>query len=1311
MSLDRFANKEDILTFKGPKSGITWREADVDKLGLVSTAIRPKGLAGDINVEMHLYSLDGSIVESIDNVKFVAFENNISINLKDASDRLSTTIGNYDVIFNFHANKLDNLYIKEISPDRRELIIKSNGDLSEYLDTTSDLIDNGSLVLNFGGNRIYTIINQRNWEGINSFAIRLLKPLDVEIEDGAAAIIDVAIIDPQSDNIEFVHGVDLEQPNKLRGPNFDIDPGYATITETDFKSWNNLLDTNTSTSQQIVDKYFSGSITDTAGIDYSGFENFVFYSSAVERLANFKYKLELVEYYDNQLSTLNNASGSSSSSLQKNITVNTTRKNSVIGSFDGFERWLYNDPTSSLFTNQPIYDSNNIQVEGGSIGTSNYRLSSYPKYLSGSKYYLHPTTSTIATNWFNGFTSTASLYDSENETSLAKTIPEHIRLDENNDQYTLFVNMIGHHFDILYSYANALAKTYHPIEHPKLGASKETLYNVAKSLGWTLADGKQASQLWQYKLGVDSGSGAYQTTGSLFSKSDEEITTEVWRRIVNNLPYLLKTKGTARSVKALMNTYGIPQTLLSVREYGGPKVSGEVPTLIEDRFSYALQFNTGSYLEWPNKMYNSDIGNWGYQRPYLSAGADIPDQTREFRFKPAVKADMLLYSNGASWDYPTDVRMQVQLAIEHTASYSGSDQYGRVHLVQGGAAGATTPMSASTGWVPLYDGNFWNLRYYWTATGSDAGIYNSAMNLNTTYHVQVQQASDYISGKIIHSSSLNIVPTDSNHYTYWSSDGTLRWSFLGGFEGATNKNAYEVNSYLEHALTGTTSGTGLPGCSTFSGSMQEYREWMEELSQATFDLHTLNPTSYVSSINATSSYDTLVRHYPLGTDLYAVDRSISVGLIVSSSHPANDIKDFTDTLNDGRNTYATASGFITPLNSQRGNYEPVEETYYVQGVSLGGNLPKSQKIRLEKNKLIRQLSTTSTSERSSFDLSPTDSHKLGLFYSVADQINKEIFNHIGDVELDDYIGDPDHRHLDDYPDLSSFSKEYWKKYTDKNDINAFIRIFSQFDFALFGQIKQLLPERVDDAMGLLIEPHAIERAKVRVSSKLSVTNPQYNAVFESPTPSGSGEEKTYSGAISRSINLSADSIYNAGSNGYADTGNHLLNISTLGDVYAPPVYKHIYTEFPYKTNSASAAALGLPLEITSSLHILTTSPTGSIIDIARSSNVFKKVVFHYGTGSAVSNKYKRNAHQAVSESLGLFYSKSLVAADYMDDFFQMTENQRYVGSKLVGPGINQGTAIAAIDNKPVVEVFNTNPNQLIYTQSPSQGDPGNLIVR
>ena len=150
--------------------------------------------------------------------------------------------------------------------------------------------------------------------------------------------------------------------------------------------------------------------------------------------------------------------------------------------------------------------------------------------------------------------------------------------------------------------------------------------------------------------------------------------------------------------------------------------------------------------------------------------------------------------------------------------------------------------------------------------------------------------------------------------------------------------------------------------------VQEYREWLEELDQDTFDIHTLNPTSYVSSLNATASYNTLVRHYPFGSDLNAVDHSTS--LVITSSHPAsNIITNFSiDTttnigLGTGGSSYAFAaysgslvSTFNTAVDTKRGHYIPIEETYYVDGVSLGGQLPRSEKIRLEDNYLIRRLS-------------------------------------------------------------------------------------------------------------------------------------------------------------------------------------------------------------------------------------------------------------------------------------------------------------------------------------------------------------------
>jgi hypothetical protein len=47
---------------------------------------------------------------------------------------------------------------------------------------------------------------------------------------------------------------------------------------------------------------------------------------------------------------------------------------------------------------------------------------------------------------------------------------------------------------------------------------------------------------------------------------------QLWRRIVNNLPLLLKSKGTKRSVQALLSCYGIPQSFISINEYGGPRL-------------------------------------------------------------------------------------------------------------------------------------------------------------------------------------------------------------------------------------------------------------------------------------------------------------------------------------------------------------------------------------------------------------------------------------------------------------------------------------------------------------------------------------------------------------------------------------------------------------------------------------------------------------------------------------------------------------------------------------------------------------------
>ena len=59
----------------------------------------------------------------------------------------------------------------------------------------------------------------------------------------------------------------------------------------------------------------------------------------------------------------------------------------------------------------------------------------------------------------------------------------------------------------------------------------------------------------------------------------------------------------------------------------------------------------------------------------------------------------------------------------------------------------------------------------------------------------------------------------------------------------------------------------------------------------------------------------------------------------------------------------------------------------------------------------------------------------------------------------------------------------------------------------------------------------------------------------------------------------------------------------------------------------------------------------------------------------------------------------------------MIENQKFNGSKLTAPGINQASIYPQINYEPIIEVFAVNPNQLIFNETPEEGELGSLLVQ
>lgn len=338
-----------------------------------------------------------------------------------------------------------------------------------------------------------------------------------------------------------------------------------------FQLYDDLVASGSATSTSVISEFVSGSglSLDTLQIPFAsssqeisgsilidgdttwGWNNFVKYSSAEERVNNFLYKVKLIELYETKVEELQSGSYyTGSAGMIREIQINTENIQQVKTNFDAFEKFLFTSSSVSGLT----YPG---------AGTSEVSQS----------------TSNESVDWYSGIISSAQNYDYYNKDYLINNLPQHVQDSEESEQFKLFFNMMGHHFDVLYSYTKALAATKN-LEHKyELGIKDTLVSSMLKSLGWDAKMGKKAQALWEYSFGQTSdGTQVSSMTG-------KEKQQEVWRRLLNNLPYLLKHKGSNRAVKAALACYGVPTSMLTILEFGGPqlKEGGATKFSFDDR--------------------------------------------------------------------------------------------------------------------------------------------------------------------------------------------------------------------------------------------------------------------------------------------------------------------------------------------------------------------------------------------------------------------------------------------------------------------------------------------------------------------------------------------------------------------------------------------------------------------------------------------------------------------------------------------------------------------------------------------------------
>lgn len=445
--------------------------------------------------ELHIYTSGNSLLRSISNYTNYKIqlnsggsnEGSTSIYVDPAQDAISYGYNNGGVklLYLFFDNLFSEsklglkLYVKEISNDRTELKLSSTGilneDLKKYSSAIKDRIEDTSFFsefrLNFGNNNLYIGINIDYNDEENAVVVKLYEPLPVDIDIKSTLDISEFVSDPISYEVEAEFTPDAPAIPRLREANFNLELEENTATPSQFFNYDELFSYSVDNSNYQVFSLFNEKGAELS-IDHSNYEDFIHFSSAEERLINFKYKLDLLNNYSASIQNINTELGSSGVTSDKSHYENLIE--GIVNNFDHYERFLY--------------------FESGSY--------SWPKSNNQKPYANQASSTAEAITWFADQRTAANNYDVSNFNALTNTIPSFIREDDNNAQYTLFVQMIAQHFDNLWIYSKAVSDKYNADNRVNVGVSRDLVEEAIKSLGVKLYNSSDSLQdLFKYFVG------------------------------------------------------------------------------------------------------------------------------------------------------------------------------------------------------------------------------------------------------------------------------------------------------------------------------------------------------------------------------------------------------------------------------------------------------------------------------------------------------------------------------------------------------------------------------------------------------------------------------------------------------------------------------------------------------------------------------------------------------------------------------------------------------------------------------------------
>lgn len=191
-----------------------------------------------------------------------------------------------------------------------------------------------------------------------------------------------------------------------------------------------------------------------------------------------------------------------------------------------------------------------------------------------------------------------------------------VDFDSDNEDFSKIVQGFGHEFDQIKLYIDNLAYAYSVTYSGEESVPNKFLYKLSNLLGWRLSDAFNEVDLFEYLAGdVDGQNNSYSY-----------YNLEIWKRILVNINWLYKKKGTRDALSFIFKLIGAPDCLVEFNEFVY-KVKQASPIIINPLSATTAQIVSASKINdngYPNflnlRPEEEDLTLFAFQEGGLGRG-------------------------------------------------------------------------------------------------------------------------------------------------------------------------------------------------------------------------------------------------------------------------------------------------------------------------------------------------------------------------------------------------------------------------------------------------------------------------------------------------------------------------------------------------------------------------------------------------------------------------------------------------------------------------------------------------------------------